>query len=57
LNFKPHGARGGRIFYIDTFHTGVTDIEDCVRRLEREAVLIEPPVNVYPPVDAAESGI
>ncbi len=49
--FKPHGARGGRIFFVDT---GQIDLEACVRRLEREYALIEPPITVYPPVSATE---
>lgn len=50
-DFKPEGACGGRIFFLDA---GQTDLETCLRRLERAYVVIESPTNVSAPVSAAE---
>ena len=52
-DFKPDGAAGGRIFFLDTRNT---DVEHCIGRLEREYVLLQPPVSVAAPVHAADFG-
>ena len=49
--FKPYGACGGRICFIDLT---AGSVEDYVERLEREFVLIEPPVVIHDPVSAEE---
>ena len=52
-HFKPDGAAGGRIFFLDTDHA---DVGVCIERLEREYVLLHPPVSVSAPVHAPDFG-
>ena len=49
--FKPEGAQGGRIFFVDT---GQTDLTTCLRRLEREYALVETPGVIHAPVSMME---
>jgi 6-carboxyhexanoate--CoA ligase len=49
--FKPAGAMGGRIFFIDSRSC---DVSECIRRLEQEYVLIDPPFHIDEPISVAQ---
>jgi 6-carboxyhexanoate--CoA ligase len=49
--FKPSGAKGGRIFFVDEDSVVLTDL---VERLEKQYVLIVPPIVVNEPVSSEE---
>ncbi len=49
--FKPTGAPGGRIFFVDSV---VVNVESLVHKLEREYLLIDPPVWVNDAVSVEE---
>jgi 6-carboxyhexanoate--CoA ligase len=45
--FKPDGARGGRIFFVNRTDD---NLQEIIHRLEKKYVLIQPPVTVSEPI-------
>ena len=48
-NFKSKDAYGGRIFFVDAINT---NLSQCIDRLERQCVWLDPPLTIHPAIAA-----